>query len=120
MRQVTNYQCPACTGPLHFEESTGKLKDGLCGMLPFAQGVPFAADLDRFIAALSMHMIFGNITMNGYTIAAAVMIMLLLCKTTDKVCTHAVITMRMGFIYIFTDLDRFPASIGVLMTAFRT
>ncbi len=28
-------------------ESTGKLKDGLCGMLPFAQGVSFAADLDR-------------------------------------------------------------------------
>ena len=29
------------------QESTGKLKDGLCGMLPFAQGVSFAADLDR-------------------------------------------------------------------------
>ena len=28
-------------------ESTGKLKDGLCGMLPFAQGVSFAADFDR-------------------------------------------------------------------------
>ena len=30
MRQVTNYQCPACTGPLHFEESTGKLKCDYC------------------------------------------------------------------------------------------
>ena len=28
-------------------ESTGQLKDGLCSMLPFAQGVSFAADLDR-------------------------------------------------------------------------
>ena len=31
----------------HMQHSTGQLKDGLCGMLPFAQGVSFAADLDR-------------------------------------------------------------------------
>ena len=24
--KVTNYQCPACTGPLHFDSTTGKLK----------------------------------------------------------------------------------------------
>lgn len=28
---VTNYQCPACTGPLHFEESTGRLECEYCG-----------------------------------------------------------------------------------------
>ena len=29
--QVTNYQCPACTGPLHYSESLGKLKCDYCG-----------------------------------------------------------------------------------------
>ena len=29
--QVTNYQCPACTGPLHFEASSGKLECEFCG-----------------------------------------------------------------------------------------
>ena len=29
--QVTNYQCPACTGPLHFEGSSGKLECEYCG-----------------------------------------------------------------------------------------
>lgn len=29
--QVTNYQCPACTGPLHFSASTGKLECEYCG-----------------------------------------------------------------------------------------
>lgn len=29
--QVTNYKCPACTGPLHFEGSTGKLECEYCG-----------------------------------------------------------------------------------------
>lgn len=29
--QVTNYQCPACTGPLHFEGTTGKLQCEYCG-----------------------------------------------------------------------------------------
>lgn len=29
--QVTNYQCPACTGPLHFEGTTGKLECEYCG-----------------------------------------------------------------------------------------
>lgn len=24
--QVTNYQCPACTGPLHFAGDSGKLE----------------------------------------------------------------------------------------------
>lgn len=29
--QINNYQCPACTGPLHFEGSTGKLECEYCG-----------------------------------------------------------------------------------------
>lgn len=29
--KVTNYQCPACTGPLHFDGKTGKLKCDYCG-----------------------------------------------------------------------------------------
>ena len=28
--QVTNYQCPACTGPLHFSAETGKLVCDYC------------------------------------------------------------------------------------------
>ena len=29
--KVTNYQCPACTGPLHFDSATGKLVCDYCG-----------------------------------------------------------------------------------------
>ena len=29
--QVTNYQCPACTGPLHFSAASGKLECEYCG-----------------------------------------------------------------------------------------
>ena len=29
--QVTNYQCPACTGPLHFDADSGKLQCDYCG-----------------------------------------------------------------------------------------
>ena len=28
--QITNYQCPACTGPLHFDGASGKLKCDYC------------------------------------------------------------------------------------------
>ena len=31
--QVTNYQCPACTGPLHFDSATGKMKCDYCGTI---------------------------------------------------------------------------------------
>ncbi len=31
--KMTAYQCPACTGPLHFDGSTGKLKCDYCGSL---------------------------------------------------------------------------------------
>lgn len=31
MAQVTNYQCPACTGPLHFSSKDNKLKCDYCG-----------------------------------------------------------------------------------------
>ncbi|MBP5568902.1 MAG: hypothetical protein J6X54_06740 [Treponema sp.] len=31
MAQVTNYQCPACTGPLHFSSKTKKLECDYCG-----------------------------------------------------------------------------------------
>ena len=29
--QLTNYQCPACTGPLHFDGASGKLVCDFCG-----------------------------------------------------------------------------------------
>lgn len=29
--QITNYQCPACTGPLHFSGTSGKLECEYCG-----------------------------------------------------------------------------------------
>ena len=29
--KITNYQCPACTGPLHYEGSSGKLRCDYCG-----------------------------------------------------------------------------------------
>ena len=29
--QITNYQCPACTGPLHFASGSGKLECDYCG-----------------------------------------------------------------------------------------
>ena len=29
--QITNYQCPACTGPLHFAGSSGRLECDYCG-----------------------------------------------------------------------------------------
>ncbi|MBE6933352.1 MAG: hypothetical protein E7464_08240 [Ruminococcaceae bacterium] len=31
--QVTNYQCPACTGPLHFASESGKLECEYCGSI---------------------------------------------------------------------------------------
>ena len=31
--QVTNYQCPACTGPLHFVGGSGKLECDYCGSI---------------------------------------------------------------------------------------
>ena len=31
--QVTNYQCPSCDGPLHFDAKTGKLKCDYCRSL---------------------------------------------------------------------------------------
>ena len=29
--QITNYQCPACTGPLHFVGESGRLECDYCG-----------------------------------------------------------------------------------------
>ena len=31
--QITNFQCPACTGPLHFDGESGKLRCDYCGSL---------------------------------------------------------------------------------------
>ena len=30
--QVTNYQCPSCTGPLHFSGASGRLECEYCGV----------------------------------------------------------------------------------------
>ena len=31
--QITNYQCPSCMGPLHFDSATGQLKCDYCGSI---------------------------------------------------------------------------------------
>ena len=30
-RQITNYQCPSCTGPLHYGDKSGMLECDYCG-----------------------------------------------------------------------------------------
>ena len=37
--QVTNYQCPSCTGPLRFDGSIGKLKCDYCGSMFAVQDI---------------------------------------------------------------------------------
>jgi len=45
--QVTNYQCPACTGPLQFDAATGKLGCEYCGSsFPVAEIEALYADKD--------------------------------------------------------------------------
>ena len=51
--QITNYQCPACTGPLHFDSKIGKLKCDYCGSEFTAQEIEeyYAAKNDAAEAA---------------------------------------------------------------------
>ena len=42
--QVTNYKCPACTGPLHFVGASGKLECDFCG------GKYDVADIEKLYA----------------------------------------------------------------------
>lgn len=52
--QVTNYQCPACTGPLHYEGSSGKLECEYCGSsYPVAEIEALYADKDQRAAEAS-------------------------------------------------------------------
>ena len=44
--QITNYKCPACTGPLHFVGASGKLECDSCG----AQYE--VADIEKLLAIL--------------------------------------------------------------------
>lgn len=47
--QITNYQCPACTGPLHYDEQLGKLQCDYCESVYTVQEVEalFAEDNAR-------------------------------------------------------------------------
>lgn len=50
--QVTNYQCPACTAPLHFEATTGQLQCDFCGSAFAVEEVEaFYAEKDEKAAA---------------------------------------------------------------------
>ncbi len=51
--QVTNYQCPACTGPLHFETSTGRLECAYCASVFTTEEVEalFAEKNERAVEA---------------------------------------------------------------------
>ena len=51
--QITNYQCPSCTGPLHFDAQSGKLKCDYCGSVFEVQEIEalYADDLQAAEAA---------------------------------------------------------------------
>lgn len=51
--QITNYQCPSCTGPLHFDGKSGMLKCDYCGSLFPVQQIEalYADKLDAAEAA---------------------------------------------------------------------
>ncbi|MDO5132504.1 MAG: hypothetical protein Q4D81_05945 [Eubacteriales bacterium] len=51
--QVTTYQCPACTGPLHFDGKIGKLKCDYCGSTYTTQEIEklFAAKNESAVQA---------------------------------------------------------------------
>ena len=51
--QITNFQCPACTGPLQYDGSSGKLKCEYCGSLFSVQEIEglYGGKLDAAAAA---------------------------------------------------------------------
>ncbi len=51
--QITNFQCPACTGPLQFDGASGKLKCEYCGSLFTVQEIEglYEGKLDAAAAA---------------------------------------------------------------------
>ena len=52
--QVTNYKCPACTGPLHFVGASGQLECDFCGSkYDVAQIEALYADKEAAAAAAS-------------------------------------------------------------------
>ena len=52
--QVTNYKCPACTGPLHFASGSGKLECDYCGSsYDVAEIEPLYAEKEAAAAAAS-------------------------------------------------------------------
>ena len=58
--KVTTYQCPACTGPLHFDGKTGILKCDYCGSTYTVEEVEklFAAKNEAAAAAFTDGRIF--------------------------------------------------------------
>ena len=54
--QITNYQCPACTGPLHFVGSSGRLECDYCGSSYSVQEIEaLYAEKEAAAAAASQH-----------------------------------------------------------------
>ena len=55
--QITNYQCPACTGPLHFAGATGRLECDYCGSsFDIAEVEALYAEKERKAAEASQRM----------------------------------------------------------------
>ena len=61
--QVTNYQCPACTGPLRYDGASGKLKCDYCGSeYEVAEIEALYKDKDAAAAAASAEAVSGSAT----------------------------------------------------------
>ena len=59
--QITNYQCPACTGPLHFSSSSGKLECEYCdSVFDISEIEALYAEKDAAAAAAGQQADTGN------------------------------------------------------------
>ena len=60
MQSVTNYKCPACTGPLRYDEKTGRLVCDYCGSsFTVSEIESLYAEKDEQAAAAAMGCVMG-------------------------------------------------------------
>ena len=64
--QVTNFQCPSCTGPLHYDGESGKLCCDYCGSLFTVQEIEalYGEKIDQAAEAAAVE-VESNVTEDG-------------------------------------------------------
>ena len=88
--KITNFQCPACTGPLHYDGESGRLRCDYCGSLFTVKEIEELYALSKYLP------LYDRVILTEYGPGGQIKTETIDIDRRDKGCVSSILSRRKG------------------------